>query len=222
LEDLREECTKEGIILIFDEVVSGFRFHPKGAQFLYNVTPDLSTFGKAMANGFSISALVGKKEFMDLGGLDHEKERIFLLSTTYGGETHHLRAAQKTMEILNANDFEVTKKIWHTGKRIKDGYNELVEELGVSSFTKMEGIDCRPYFVFKNNDIRTLFHQEMIKMGVLAQAIFPSYSHGESEIHQTIEAFKHSLRVCKIAVENNQVNTVLIGDSVKPVFRKYN
>jgi glutamate-1-semialdehyde 2,1-aminomutase len=222
LQAVRDLCTKEDIVLIFDEVVSGFRFHPKGAQYLYGVTPDLSTFGKTMANGYSISALVGKKEIMELGGLEHEKERVFLLSTTYGGETHHLRAAQKTIEILNSNDYEVTKYVWSVGKQIKDNYNKIVAELNLEKYTSMQGIDCRPYFYFKDNYMRTLFAQEMIKYGVMVQAIMPSFSHGTSEINQTIEAFEKSLKILSYAIESNKVKELLVGDPVKPVFRKYN
>ena len=222
LQEVRDICTKENIILIFDEVVSGFRFHPKGAQYLYGVTPDLSTFGKTMANGYSISALVGKREIMELGGLEHKKERVFLLSTTYGGETHHLRAAQKTIEILNSNDYEVTKYVWAVGKKIKDNYNQIVKEFGLEKYTSIQGIDCRPYFYFEDNYIRTLFAQEMIKHGVLIQAIIPSYSHGDSEIDQTIEAFRKSLKVLSYAIESNKVKELLVGEPVKPVFRKYN
>ncbi len=222
LQAVRDICTKENIVLIFDEVVSGFRFHPKGAQYLYDVTPDLSTFGKTMANGYSISALVGKKEIMELGGLEHDKERVFLLSTTYGGETHHLRAAQKTIEILNNNDYEVTKHVWNVGKQIKESYNKIVNELNIEKYTSIQGIDCRPYFYFKDNYMRTLFAQEMIKYGVLIQAIMPSFSHSNSEINQTIEAFKKSLKVLAYAIESNKVQELLIGEPVKPVFRKYN
>ena len=222
LKEVKNICQKEGIVLIFDEVVSGFRFHPKGAQYLYGVTPDLSTFGKAMANGYSISALVGKEEIMKLGGLEHEKERVFLLSTTYGGETHHLRAAQKSIEILNQNDYAVTKHIWNVGKRIKDSYNSIVNKYELSEYTSMQGIDCRPYFYFKDNILRTLFVQEMIKYGVLVQGIVPSFSHGESEISQTIEAFDNSLKTLASAIHNGEVEKFLVGKAVKPVFRKYN
>ncbi len=228
LQQVKDTCDKNGIVLIFDEVVSGFRFHPKGAQFLYGVTPDLSTFGKTMANGFSISALVGKREIMELGGLEHKKERVFLLSTTYGGETHHLRAAQKVMSILNENDFEVTKYIWKVGKRIKEAYNNLTTTYGLESYTSMSGVDCRPYFIFtdKNGNpdqkLRTLFSQEMIKRGVLLQSIIPSYSHGESEIIQTIDAFEKSLKILSYAIESNKISYLLVGEPCKAVFRRYN
>jgi glutamate-1-semialdehyde 2,1-aminomutase len=222
LQKVKDICEKEGIVLIFDEVVSGFRFHPKGAQYLYGVTPHLSTFGKAMANGFSVSALVGKKEIMELGGLTHNKERVFLLSTTYGGETHHLRAAQKTIEILNQNNYEVTKHIWNVGQIIRENYNRLANTLGLEQITQIRGVDSRPYFYFQDNYLRTLFVQEMVKHGVLVQGIIPSWSHRESEISQTIDAFEKALKVIAYAHENHKVKDLLIGDSVKPVFRRYN
>ena len=228
LQGVKDLCEHNNIILIFDEVVSGFRFHPKGAQFLYGVTPHLSSFGKAMANGFSISAVAGERKIMELGGIHHTKKRVFLLSTTYGGETHHLRAAQKTIEILNHNNYEVTKHIWETGKKIKDSFNEFSRKLEIYKYIRIEGIDCRPNFVFfdKNDKpdmiLKTLFLQEMIKHGVLMQIIVPSFSHKESEISQTIEAFEKTLKVIQFAIESNKIKSLLIGESVKPVFRKYN
>jgi glutamate-1-semialdehyde 2,1-aminomutase len=222
LEFVKSICQKENIVLIFDEVVSGFRFHPKGAQYLYGVSPDLSTFGKAMANGYSMSALVGKRDIMELGGLTHKQKRVFLLSTTYGAETHHMRASQKLIKILNKNDYEVTKHIWSVGKIIKDSYNDIVKKLKLEEYTKIKGIDCRPYFYFKNSTLQTLFMQEMIKYGVLLQSIMPSYSHRDSEISQTIEAFEKSLITLSKAIDNNNISNLLIGNEIKPVFRTYN
>lgn len=227
LNSVKKLCEKNGIVLIFDEVVSGFRFHPKGAQFLYGVTPHLSTFGKAMANGFSISALAGKKEIMQLGGILHDKERVFLLSTTYGGETHHIRAAQKTMEILNKNNHEVTKHIWKIGKRLKEFYNSISEELNISFYTRVDGIDCRPYLVFKdeygnNPYLRTLFIEEMMKNGVLLQSFNPSFSHKEEELEITFKAMKKSLIKLKKIIENKKYINYENKHTIKPVFRKYN
>ena len=223
LKAIREICTKKGIVLIFDEVVSGFRFHPKGAQFLYGVIPDLATFGKAMANGFSISALTGKKEIMELGGIKHNKERVFLLSTTYGAETHHLKAAQKNIEILNQNDYEVTKYIWKVGRIVKEEFNNIAKKYGLLDRARCEGIDCRPYFYFKDAYERMLFMQEMANNGVLVQSINPSFSHRDSEINQTIEAFEKSLKLLREVIDKNKVRDYLIEDRpVKPVFRKYN
>ena len=83
---------RHGVVLIFDEMITGFRWSAHGAQGLYGVTPDLSTFGKALGNGFAVSALAGKRELMELGGLRTDRERVFLLSTTHGAETHSLAA----------------------------------------------------------------------------------------------------------------------------------
>jgi len=218
LQYIRKICDLEGIVLIFDEIVSGFRFHPKGAGYLYGVDADLSTFGKSMANGYSLSALGGKREIMELGGLYHKQERVFLLSTTYGGETHHLRAGQQTMKIINEN--EVSKYIWNVGQQMKTAYNEIAKYLQIDNHTSMQGVNARPYFHFTNTYLRTLFAQEMIKHGVLIQSINPSYSHQKSEISQSIEAFEKSLKVVAMEIESN--NKLLVGDVIKPVFRRFN
>ena len=90
---LQKLCNENGTVFILDEMITGFRWHNGGAQSFHDITPDLSTFGKAIGNGFSVSALVGKKELMGLGGLDHDKERVFLMSGTHGAENHGLAAA---------------------------------------------------------------------------------------------------------------------------------
>jgi len=92
-------CEKHGAILVFDEMITGFRWHLGGAQKFYGVIPHLSTFGKALGNGFAISALAGNREIMRLGGLDQERPRVFLLSTTHGAETHALSAVLEVMRI---------------------------------------------------------------------------------------------------------------------------
>ena len=91
-------CAENGALFVLDEMLTGFRWHLGGAQAYYDLAPDLSTFGKAMANGFSVSALVGRREIMERGGLHHDGERVFLLSTTHGAETHALAAALETMK----------------------------------------------------------------------------------------------------------------------------
>ena len=84
LAQVKELCESRGAVLIFDEMITGFRWHLGGAQKFHGVTPHLSTFGKAMANGFALAALMGKREIMQLGGLEHDQPRVFLLSTTHG------------------------------------------------------------------------------------------------------------------------------------------
>jgi len=104
LASIQKLCRKEGAVFILDELITGFRWHLGGAQKVYGITPDLSTFGKAMGNGFSVSVLAGKKELMELGGLHHDKERVFLLSSTHGAENHALAAAIETMKIYRRDN----------------------------------------------------------------------------------------------------------------------
>src|SRR5580700_6363883 len=98
LAQVKELCESRGAVLIFDEMITGFRWHLRGAQKFHGVTPHLSTFGKAMANGFALAALMGKREIMQLGGLEHDQPRVFLLSTTHGAETHALAASLETIK----------------------------------------------------------------------------------------------------------------------------
>ncbi len=92
LEGVRELCDRHGVVLVFDETITGFRWAAGGAQSVYGVTPDLSTWGKAMGNGFPIAAIAGRRELMELGGLNTDRPRVFLLSSTHGAETVSLAA----------------------------------------------------------------------------------------------------------------------------------
>lgn len=226
LEKVRKITEEHNVVLIFDEIITGFRWHQGGAQSYYGVIPDLSTFGKAMSNGFSLSALVGKKDIMGLGGLEHSNPRVFLLSTTNGGETHSLAAAGATIDTLK--DGQVTKKIWALGQQLMDGFNKIAMDLGIEKYVSMKGIPCSPYQIFLNSNgkvdlaLRTLYLQEMIKHGVLIPYIAISYAHGSQELEKTLEASYKSLIVLKKAIENGTTNGLLVGPEVKPVFRKYN
>ena len=226
LEKVKELTHKHGAVLIFDEMISGFRWHPQGAQTYYGVTPDLSTFGKAIGNGFSVSALVGKKEIMELGGLEHDKPRVFLLSTTHGGETHALAAAKTTIGLLK--DGKIIKKNWQIGQQLMDGFNEIAKEFGLSKYIKMAGVPCSPYQVFMDRNgtvdlcLRTLYLQEMIKEGILIPYIAIADSHCPQHVERTLDASRKAMAVLKIAIEQGSADGLLVGKSVKPVFRKYN
>lgn len=226
IEGVAELCRKNGTVLIFDEVISGFRFSEGGAQEYCGVTPDLTAVGKAMANGFSVSALVGKKEIMELGGLHHNSERVFLLSTTHGGETHSIAAAIKTIQEIKEKN--IVKHFWSIGKRFKEVINEAAAEAGASEIIESYGYDCKPaYSLTPQNDesmmeLRTLFLQETIKRRYMVPYIVPCYAHSIEILNQ----FKGSLiEVCHIlkkASDENRVADYIEGDIVKPVFRKFN
>lgn len=114
LQYLRQKTEKEGAVLIFDEMISGMRFDTKGAHNIYGVYPDLATFGKSVSNGYACSFLVGKKEIMELGGLSHNRERVFLLSQTHGSETVGLAATLATFRACEK--YNVSEHIWAVGK----------------------------------------------------------------------------------------------------------
>lgn len=226
LEDLKSLCEKNGALLIFDEVVSGFRFDVGGAQKLAGVTPHLSAFGKAMANGFSVSALVGQREFMRLGGLDHDQERVFLLSTTHGGETHCLAAAKATiLEVIKRNAIQ---HFYWVGEYLQNGMRKLAVEKNASNIVEIVGYGCKPGFIFKNVkgevsfEARTLFMQELCERGVLMPYVVPSLAHNKEDLDIALSAFSKALDVLKVTIENNLFNQKLMGSAVKPVFRKFN
>lgn len=226
LEQVKELTHSHGAVLIFDEMISGFRWHQQGAQAYYNVTPDLATFGKAIGNGFSVSALIGKRKIMELGGLDHDKPRVFLLSTTHGGETHALAAAKAT--ILALKDGVIIKENWRKGQALIDGFNAIAKEFGLASQVKMAGVACSPYQIFLDKDgnidlsLRTLYLQEMIKDGILIPYIAIANAHSMLDIEHTLQASKNAMRVLQQAIDQGSTEGLLIGKAVKPVFRKYN
>ncbi len=225
LQALKDLCEKNGALLIFDEVVSGFRFDLGGAQVVAGVTPHLAAFGKAMANGFSVSALVGQREFMRIGGIEHDQERVFLLSTTHGGETHALAASIATINEIRKQ--HAIPYFYKVGKQLQDGMRKTAEETGASHLVDIIGYACKPGFAFRNGqgeisaEARTLFMQELCKRGVLMPYVVPSLAHKEKEINYAIEAFKDSCKVLKAASVEG-FDKYLIGSAVKPVFRKFN
>ncbi|MEO8033387.1 MAG: glutamate-1-semialdehyde 2,1-aminomutase, partial [Acidobacteriota bacterium] len=205
LEGVQALAREHGAVLIFDEIISGFRWHARGAQSYYGVTPDLATFGKAIANGFALAALVGRRDIMELGGLNHDKPRVFLLSTTNGAETHALAAGKATIGILVRDD--VPKQLWRTGQALMQGFNEVARDLGVERNAFFTGIACSPYQMFLGRDgkvdlsLRTLYLQEMIRQHILPPYFAISAAHGEREVAQTLEASRNALLVVREALE---------------------
>jgi len=224
LEGLKALCHRNGAVLVFDEMITGFRWHRSGAQHVYGVTPDLSAFGKAMANGFAASAVAGRRDLMQLGGMDHDKERVFLLSTTHGAETHSLAAVIATLRVYKEED--VTGHLHRQGKRLRDGIDRIIEAQRLQGFFKCIGRDC--CLLYGTNDaerkpsqaFRALFLQEIIRRGIIAPALVVSYSHSDRDIDVTIEAVGEALAVYRKALEDG-VDKYLVGRPVKPVFRAY-
>jgi glutamate-1-semialdehyde 2,1-aminomutase len=225
LQRVKQMCEENGSLLILDETITGFRWHLSGAQRTYDVVPHLSTFGKAMGNGFAIAALVGKREIMRLGGLDHAGERVFLLSTTHGAENHTLAAGMATLNVYK--EFDVIETLYRQGERLRAGVEECASRHRLKGQFEMQGRPSNLIYVTKDADgqrsqpFRTLFLQELIRNGVIAPSFVVSYSHSDEDIDRTIEAVDLALGVYAKALEAG-VENYLEGRPVKPVFRKYN
>lgn len=226
LHDVKALCKKYGSVFIIDEMITGFRWHLQGAQTYFNIEPDLCTFGKAMANGFAVAALAGKREIMKLGGiLEEGAERIFLTSTTHGAEMSALGAFIKTIEVMKRDN--VVEHFWNYGEKLVSGLNNIAKELGIDKHFYAEGFPCSPNYITKDKDgivslpFRTLFSQEMIRNGVLIPYIAVSFSHKESELDKTLSAAREALKVYSHAL-NDGIQGHLHSKVIKPVFRKYN
>jgi glutamate-1-semialdehyde 2,1-aminomutase len=226
LDELKRLCQKEGALLIFDEMITGFRWHNGGGQAFYNVVPDLSCFGKAMANGFSVSALVGKREYMRLGSLVHtDRPRVFLLSTTHGAETHSLAAAVATMNVYQTEP--VIETLYQRGEQLRQGLRDAIGRHGVERFIKIFGKPCCLFYSTLDLDgkpsqaFRTLLLQELIRLGILAPSLVVSYSHSTEDITRTIEAFDQAFSVYRQALDDG-VDRHLVGPPSDTVYRPYN
>lgn len=226
LEALKQLCHANGALLVFDEMITGFRWHRGGAQAFYGVVPDLSCFGKALANGFSVSALAGRREFMRLGGLDHQdRPRVFLLSTTHGAETHALAAAIATMQVYETEP--VIEHLERQGTRLRRQIEDAAARHGLIDHFKVLGRpSCMIYAALDTDgkpsqSLRSLFLQEAIRRGVLAPSLVVSYAHGDDDIDRTAEAIDGALAVYRRALEDG-VEHHLIGRPSQTVYRRYN
>jgi len=226
LSKVKQLCQNNGALFILDEMITGFRWHLQGAQVYYDIEPDLCTFGKGMANGFSVCALAGKREFMKIGGIKEEgAERVFLTSTTHGAEMCGLGAFVRTIQFYK--EHEVIEHLWNYGTKLIDGMNSIAKEVGIEDFFEANGIACSPGYTTKDKQgnsslpFRTLFSQEMIKNGVLMPWIAISYAHQADELNFTLHAVKKALQVYSRALDEG-VENYLIGSAIKPVFRPFN
>ncbi len=226
LQKVRELCTKNGIVMVLDEMITGFRWHFKGAQHLYGVKPDICTFGKAMANGFSVSCVAGRRELMDLGSIKTEgSERVFLLSTTHGAEMCGLGAFVATMNYMTQH--KVVEHLWDYGGKLVTMLRRQAAAHGIEKSFVVDGAACSPFYLTLDQSgqvsfaLRTLFSQEMIRNGVLMPWIALSYSHRDEELAATERAVEKAFAVYRKALDEG-VERYLKGPVQKPVFRKFN
>lgn len=217
LHKLKEVCIKFGVLLIFDEMWTGFRLHTGGAQEYYGVDADLACFSKAIANGMPLSVLTGRKDIMKL----LEKDVFFF--TTFGGEALSLAAAKATINEIKEKD--VTSFLAFQGSKLKNGYNEIAAKFKMD-YTKCKGLNARSIVTFDTSagnplEIKTLIQQEMIKRGIIWSGFHNiSYSHTDEDILYTLSAYDEVLQIVADAVDDNNVKSLIKGEVIEPVFRK--
>jgi glutamate-1-semialdehyde aminotransferase/spore coat polysaccharide biosynthesis protein SpsF (cytidylyltransferase family) len=218
LAKVKELAHANGALLVFDEVITGFRMGMGGAQEYFGVTPDLACFGKAMGNGYPISAVVGKREIMEIF------DEIFF-SFTFGGEAVSLAASKAT--ITELRERRVFDHLWEQGQRLKDGFNVLAGEFGVAKHAECLGLPPRTAVSFKDAggaeslELKSVFQQECLKRGVLfGGAHNLSFSHGPEDIDQTLRVYRSAFGVFSEAVGSGDPKRFLEGEAVKAVFRK--
>lgn len=171
LQMIRRWCDLTGTVLIFDEVITGFRFGMKGGAGYFGVTPDLACFGKAMANGFSVSALIGRRDIMTT-------PNVHALSSTHGGETHELAAAIATVDELDRQN--VPDHIARIGRRLCEGLRAIGYDV--------RGHPASPTVAFHSEAVHMAFMASMCERGILAPYWAPSYSHTEADVDRTVKA----------------------------------
>jgi len=187
---LRKLTQEYGILLVLDEVWTGFRLALGGAQELFNVEADLVGYAKALANGYPLSAFVGKRQYM-------EKLNEFRMTTTYAGETLSIAAAIATLNIMKRE--KVHSHINAMGKRLMSGFNDIAKSLGVEGYAA--GLPPAAFLKINTPDqnynalLEYLWFRELFREGVfIILRWFISYSHKEKDIDEALEKAKRALK----------------------------
>ncbi|MFE6132027.1 glutamate-1-semialdehyde 2,1-aminomutase, partial [Streptomyces sp. NPDC056437] len=224
LAGLRELADRHGCVLVFDEMITGFRWSEAGAQSLYGVVPDLSTFGKALGNGFAISALAGRRELMERGGQRHLDDRVFLLSTTHGAETHSLAAAMAVQSTYVEEG--ITAQLHALGARLAAGVSDAAAGMGVGDHVVVRGRASNLVFATldekgqPSQQYRTLFLRRLLAGGVLAPSFVVSSALSDTDIDHTVDVVAQACAVYRKALDAGDPTPWLGGRPVKPVFRR--
>lgn len=225
LASVRDLCDRHGALLVFDEIVTGFRWAKAGAHSIHGVTPDLVCFGKGMANGYALAALAGRRAVMERGGLHHDGDRVFLLSTTYGAEPVGLAAGMATMSIYS--DTDVIGHLHRAGERLIAGLTGIGARHGISEYLGPIGHPACLFFYTRDPDglpsqpFRTLFLQETIRRGLLAPSLVVSLAHDEAAVNETLTIIDEAAGVYAKALTDG-VEHYLEGRPVAPVYRRRN
>ena len=219
LAGVKELAHKYGAILIFDEVVSGFRYALGGASELFHVTPDLAAFGKGMANGYAISAVAGRKDLLE------QIEHGVFVSTTFGGDSIPMAASLATIKILEQPGFY--EKLTKVGEIQRNGIVELINKYNLNDVLSVSGMSAHAGVAFEGHgslnylDIQSVYSQTMIENGILVFAIYNlSGSHTEKEAERYLDATDKAFALIRKVVDNDSLGGILKGGKVDPVFKR--
>ena len=210
---------KHGSLLIFDEMISGFRFRIGGAQEFFDVTPDLATFGKGITNGMPLGVIAGKRKYMQ------HFDKAFL-SSTYAPEALTLAAASAVIDFYIEQD--VIGKLWEKGEYLEKHLNAVIDKHGVRKNVSLAGypvrlmVNTHDASGVQNSNLATLYQQEMIKEGILcfAGVLMLSYAHSREDLDHLISAFDKACGVIKQAVESGEdIKHFLRCKPGSPVFK---
>lgn len=217
LEGLKELLHSHGVVLVFDEIVTGFHFSMGGAQELLGVTPDLAAFGKAMGNGMPISAIVGREDIMMM------MEDIFF-SGTFGGEALSLAASIAVIDKMRREP--VIETLWKTGGILADGVRGLVEQVGLQDIIKLRG--KAPWIVLEFKDhpgarkeaIKTFYMRHMLKNGVLTQGSHNiCYAHDDKDVALVMAAYESTLPLLADELARGGLEDRLPGGAIETIFK---
>ena len=217
LKTIKKLCKENGTLLIFDEIISGFRINMGGAQLEYGVKPDLSCFGKGIANGYPLSAIVGSKKIMIL------MEEIFF-SSTFGGETISLAASIATIDKMKKyNVVKVTRKF---GQSLIKELNNICEANNMNSFMRISDIDWWPQIIIDNPPIEnflyiSLLRQELLKEGIMVNSTFNlCYAHSKTGVlEDTIIRFKEAILKLQSYLDTSNPKKFLKGELIQTTFK---
>ncbi len=219
LQGVKELAHKYGALLIFDEVVSGFRYALGGGSEMFGVVPDLAALGKGMANGYPISAVAGRKDILQ------QIEQGVFVSTTFGGDSISMAAALATIKILEQTGFY--EHITHIGTIQRDGIDNLIHKYGLEDVISVNGLPAHAGVSFEGHgalsylDVQSVYSQVMVKNGILVFSIYNlNKSHTEKEAEAYLKATDEAFALIKVAVEKDSVDHILKGCKVNPVFKR--
>jgi glutamate-1-semialdehyde 2,1-aminomutase len=217
LQGAKDLAHAHGALLVFDETITGFRYANGGAQAFFDVTPDLATFGKGLANGYPVSAVAGRRDVMKL------MEEVFF-SFTFGGETLSLAAAKATL--LKLKREPVARTLAERGSRILREAPALIDRHGLSKVLSISG---HPSWTFLNIrdagsveafEVKTLLMQELFQHGILAIGTHNlSYAHSDADISALLRAYDHAFAVIAEALREGDMRSRLRCEPLQPLFK---